>query len=146
MRCGGRVATLFETVAVCGVALCEELDVGVYCRILLADRRMQEARPWLDRVQHQAYSNPMTNCEILQGLYTGKYYQDCVQFYKGLVRLDPSGQNLGEALSYHAALKAAYQIHDYRQSIQIYETRKRRGLRLTRPVVYIVAEVRFDEV
>ena len=141
MKCGGGVTNVFGLAVVCGVGIYSLFNIGVYCRILLADRRMQEARPWLDRVQCQAYSNPMTNCEILQGLYTGKYYQDCLNFYNGLVRLDPSGQNLGKALSYHAALKAAYQIHNYRQAIQIYETMKRRGLRLVRPVVYIVAEV-----
>lgn len=116
-------------------------DIGVYCRILLADRRMHDARPLLDKNQHQAYSNPSANCEILQGLYTGKYYEDCVNFYKGLLRLDSSGRSLGEATSYHAALKAAYQICDYRQSLQIYETMEKTGIKMSRPVIYIVAEV-----
>lgn len=116
--------------------------IGIYCRILLSDRRLHDARPYLDQNQKQAYSNPTTNCEILQGLYTGKYYDECLKFYSGLFKLDPSGQSLGEATSYHAACKAAYQLHDYRRALEVFEVMKKKKMRLSRPVAYMIAEVR----
>lgn len=106
---------------------------------------MAEARPFLDELQHQAYSNPLYNNEILHGLYTGKYYEECLQFFKGLRALDPSGQNLGDATSYHCAMKAAYQLHDYRYVMEVYNLAKKQGVRMTRSIVYIIAEVSLKE-
>ena len=55
--------------------------------------------------------------------------------------MDASGQLLGSPTSYHAALKAAYQICDYRSVIQIYESMEKKKMKMARPVVYIVSEV-----
>ena len=114
---------------------------SVYCRILLSDKRISEARPFLDEIQHQAYSNPLCNNEILQGLYSGKYYEECLHFYKGLQTLDPAGGNLGDVTSYYSALKAAYQLHDYRQVVDLHAVLKKRNLPMSRSIVYILAEV-----
>lgn len=114
---------------------------GPYCHCLLADRRMADARPYLDRLQREQYSISAANCHILQGLYSGHYYYECLHFFKGLIEMDSSGQLLGKPTSVHTALKAAYQLKEYQSVLEIFDLMQKREMRMVRPVVFMVSEV-----
>lgn len=114
---------------------------GPYCHCLLADRRMTDARPYLDRLQREQYSISAANCHILQGLYSGHYYYECLHFFKGLIEMDSSGQLLGKPTSVHTALKAAYQLKEYQSVLEIFDLMQKREMRMVRPVVFMVSEV-----
>lgn len=114
---------------------------GPYCHCLLADRRMSDARPYLDRLQREQYSISAANCHILQGLYSGHYYYECLHFFKGLIEMDSSGQLLGKPTSVHTALKAAYQLKEYQSVLEIFDLMQKREMRMVRPVVFMVSEV-----
>ena len=115
--------------------------VGPYCHCLLAARRIGDCRPYLDRLQCEQYSISAANCHVLQGLYSGHYYAECLHFFKGLVSLDHSGQLLGNPTSVHTALKAAYQLKEFKTVLEIFDLMQKRDMRMVRPVVFMVAEV-----
>ena len=92
-------------------------------------------------LQSYSYSIPSANRSVIQGLYTGKYYEECLRLFNGLLELDPKGLLLGDALSFQLALKSAYQVRDYRQVLSIYERMMSAHLSASRPVVYIVSSV-----
>ena len=102
---------------------------------------MIDARPYLDRLQREQYSISAANCHILQGLYNGHYYYECLHFFKGLIDMDPSGQLLGKPTSVHTALKAAYQLKEYQSVLEIFDLMQKRDMRMVRPVVFMVSEV-----
>ena len=111
------------------------------CRCLLSDQQIEVARPLLLKLQSYSYSIPSANRSVIQGLYTGKYYEECLRLFNGLLELDPKGLLLGDALSFQLALKSAYQVRDYRQVLSIYERMMSAHLSASRPVVYIVSSV-----
>ena len=115
--------------------------LGPYCHCLLAARRIGDSRPYLDRLQREQYSISAANCHVLQGLYSGHYYAECLHFFKGLVSLDHSGQLLGNPTSVHTALKAAYQLKEFKTVLEIFDLMQKRDMRMVRPVVFMVAEV-----
>ncbi len=114
---------------------------SVYCRCLLSDQQLEAARPLLNKLQMCSYSIPSANRSVIQGLYTGKYYEECLRFFNGLLELDAKGLLLGDALSFQLAIKSAYQVHDYRQVLSIYDRMVKSNLSASRPVVYIVSNV-----
>lgn len=114
---------------------------STYCRCLLSDQQLEAARPLLNKLQMCSYSIPSANRSVIQGLYTGKYYEECLRFFNGLLQLDSKGLLLGDALSFQLALKSAYQLRDYRQVMSIYDRMVKSNLSASRPVVYIVASV-----
>ena len=80
-------------------------------------------------------------CQSVRNSGTGKYYEECLRFFNGLLELDAKGLLLGDALSFQLAIKSAYQVHDYRQVLSIYDRMVKSNLSASRPVVYIVSSV-----
>lgn len=115
--------------------------ISLYCHGLLSDHRYADARPFLDKLHRRAYSISLANAHILEGLYEGHYYSECLRFFQGLLALDSSLELVKSPTALFAVLKAAYQLHDYREVLEMYELLCRRNITPNRSVVFLVAEI-----
>ena len=102
---------------------------------------MADARPFLDRLQRQAYSVSLANAHVLQGLYQGHYYSECLKFFRGLCGIDVKNECLNSSTAIFAVLKAAYQLQEYAEVLRIYDYILKKGITPNRSVVFLIAEV-----
>lgn len=114
-----------------------------YAHAMIADRRLKNARPFLQRIEREEYTIPVANSQVLQGLYEGCYYEECVKFFNGLLPLDSTFKLLGESRGVYSALLSAYELKRYKDVLSISKIASQLQFHPSQSVLSILVNVVF---
>ena len=115
-----------------------------YAHAMIADRRLKNARSFLQRIEREEYTIPVANSQVLQGLYEGCYYEECVKFFNGLLPLDSTFKLLGESRGVYSALLSAYELKRYKDVLSISRIASQLHFHPSRSILSILVNVPFE--
>lgn len=113
--------------------------IGLYVRALLGSSRIDEASEYLHTLKSNPKKYSVATAPVLQGLFEGHYYEECLAFYNFLAQQEKVYIN--DPRGFFAALLAAYHLKDYSAVLSIFGLVKERDYWLSRSVVYAVTEI-----
>ena len=112
-----------------------------YAHAMIADRRLKNARQFLQKIEREEYTIPVANSQVLQGLYEGCYYEECLKFYKGLLPLDPTFKLLGDSCGVYSALLSAHELKQYGEVLSIAKLASQLQFHPSRSVLSVLVDV-----
>lgn len=115
-----------------------------YAHAMIADRRLKNARQFLQKIEREEYTIPVANSQVLQGLYEGCYYEECLKFYKGLLPLDPTFKLLGDSCGVYSALLSAHELKQYGEVLSIAKLASQLQFHPSRSVLSVLVDVCFS--